>query len=94
MTECLGEGGTILLATGLGEGATVEVASSGMGSANNALGSTNDMRVTRSGEEAARGLRSGDARLFQVITGPRGEALTTRTALPNLAKDGERGVAM
>ncbi len=92
MTECLGEGGTILLAAGLGEGGTVRVPSSGVGSANNDLGSANEVRVTRSGEGAVRGLRSGDARLLGV-TG-RGEALTTRTALPNLARDGERGVAM
>jgi hypothetical protein len=51
--------------------------------------------VTRSGDGmtlGARGRRSGEARPLGVM-GANGEALTTRTAFPNLASDGESGVA-
>ena len=65
----------------------------GLCSVNGVLCSVNEVRVTRRGEGAVRGLRSGEARPLGVA-GARGEALTIRTALPNLAREGERGVAM
>ncbi len=65
----------------------------------------NEVSVTRIGEGGTipftpglaagpvSGLRSGDARPLGV-SGASGEALTTRTAFPNLASEGESGVAM
>lgn len=91
----LGEGGTMLL-SGFGGEDSAEVRGSGLDSVNGCcvLCSVNEVRVTRSGEGAVRGLRSGEARLLSGVSGARGEALTTRTALPNLAREGESGVAM